>query len=130
MDGMRRKYLLREEENLQQVNFGQTMGQVPLPSPRFIADFRFKTHPKVQADQTELLASTCMICLDNFEIGQSYERWPCPARHPYHCLCMLGVLRVTNMCPLCRRPAEPVRVPDRNALLRLMFRNFFYRVAV
>ena len=82
LDGMRREYLLREEEHLQRMNFEQMGGVIPLVSPQFIADFRFKAHRKVQADQTELLTSECSICLDNFEIGQSYARWPCPGPTP------------------------------------------------
>ena len=117
---MRYQALLSEEEHLHEVTLGSGMDRmragVVSASPRFIAGFRFETHPEVQAEQTELLVSECSICLQKFDIDQSYARWPCPGEHTFHHLCMLDALRATNKCPLCRHEVQPAPIPDRDLI--------------
>ena len=122
---MERESLLREEEDRQQVNLGRMGGGVSPASPRFIANFRFETHPEVLEEQAELLSSECSVCMDKFEIGQAFARWPCPGQHAFHDGCMLDTLRVTNQCPLCRHEVDAAPMPDRNVLFELMARQFF-----
>ncbi|CAF3338503.1 unnamed protein product [Rotaria sp. Silwood2] len=80
--------LIHEEELWQQRNFGNDLERMwegtTSASPRYIAKFRVALHHQVNSDQTELLASSCSVCLDMFQIGEIYDRWPCPGRHVFH----------------------------------------------
>jgi hypothetical protein len=51
---------------------------------------------------------TCMICLEEFKLADSYEKWPCPSKipHIFHYDCMLNTLRRKNTCPICRHSIE------------------------
>ena len=134
LDATRRRALLREEEHRQQVNVGGDfegmLDGVASASPQFIADFRSETHPTVQAEHADLLTSKCSVCLDDFEIGQTFVRWPCPGQHPFHSACMLDTLRRTNTCPLCRSAVEPAPMLDRGMLYQRMIGQSLFRFAV
>ena len=119
------RQLADAEEHRQQVNLGRMSEGVASASPRFIANFRFDTHPEVLEEQAALLSSECSVCMDKFEIGQAFARWPCPGQHAFHHRCMLDTLRVTNQCPLCRHEVDAAPIPDRNVLFELMSREFF-----
>ncbi|CAF1425063.1 unnamed protein product, partial [Adineta steineri] len=92
--------------------------QVTSASPRFIAQFRLSNRLLVD---DALLDTTCTICLENFQLNESYAEWPCPGRHVFHFNCMLKVLRERNTCPLCRSPVEAAALPNRDLFFRLIF---------
>ncbi|CAF1108642.1 unnamed protein product [Adineta ricciae] len=90
-------------------------------SPQFIANFRMKE--KTQVDTTmENEGNECVICLESFKQGDSYEEWPCPSPipHIFHYDCMLDYLRSKHTCPICRHPVEPSQFRDDGVLQFLM----------
>ena len=50
-------------------------------------------------------APTCVICLDDFESGQTIRRLPC--NHSFHSECVDTWLRKNATCPNCRAPILP-----------------------
>ena len=53
---------------------------------------------------TLLQATTCSICLEDFNKGQRVRELP-KCGHVYHAHCVDRWLRMHNACPLCRVPA-------------------------
>jgi len=49
---------------------------------------------------TDLNDSTCIICLDGFEDGNSIIKLDC--RHPYHSGCIKKWFTEHNTCPICK----------------------------
>ncbi|CAF2982583.1 unnamed protein product [Rotaria sp. Silwood2] len=127
--------LIHEEELWQQRNFGNDLERMwegtTSASPRYIAKFRVALHHQVNSDQTELLASSCSVCLDMLQIGEIYDRWPCPGRHVFHEKCILDTLRRKNTCPLCRHPVEPAApFLSRDIVMRLILQRLFTRFTI
>ncbi|CAF0829687.1 unnamed protein product [Rotaria sp. Silwood1] len=134
LEAIRFEALVREEEWRQAVHYGNDLERmwerVTSASPRYITRFRLNNHHQVTSFQTDVLASTCSVCLEKFEIGQTYVCWPCEGQHMFHYACMLDVLRAKNTCPLCRHSVEAASLPDRDIVLRLMLQRLFSRVAI
>lgn len=123
------KYV-REEENDQRLkrerqSFYERLTNATIcASPQFIANFRMKDKTLVDATM-ENEGNDCIICLESFKQGDSYEEWPCPSPvpHIFHYDCMLDYLRSKYTCPMCRHPVEASQCRDDN------FLQFFMRLA-
>ncbi len=120
-----------EEAELQRVRYGNDLDrmweQVVSASASFIARFRFEEHQTVKSGK--LLGTRCTLCLENFELGETYSPWPCTGNHFFHFNCMLEALRSRNTCPLCRHPVEAAYLPSKNEVLHRYIMRMLYRVA-
>lgn len=122
--------LVREEENHQRLkrerqHFYERLIDSSVPaSPQFIAELRLKQEAEksIVDDASEKENTKCMICLEDFKLGESFEEWPCPSLvpHRFHYDCMLAWLRRKNTCPICRHPVQAYCTMDDN-LLRMFF---------
>lgn len=112
--------LINEETEYQQQNYEGVIARIlnglNPASPRFIAQFRL-TVPLIV--NNNMLNDECTICLENFQLGESYARWPCAGEHTFHFDCMLRTLRAGNKCPLCRHPVETLPLPSFTDILQL-----------
>jgi len=62
--------------------------------------------PASKEDENEPSQSTCAVCLDNIEIGQSYKRLP-KCEHCFHAQCIDHWLSTRATCPVCREEIFP-----------------------
>jgi hypothetical protein len=69
------------------------------------------------------------LCLENFELGETYSPWPCTGNHFFHFNCMLEALRSRNTCPLCRHPVEAAYLPSQSEVIHRYIMRMLYRVA-
>ena len=103
---------INDEEEIQRTNnndIERIYNRVTSASPRFIAEFRLEG-PKTL--NTQIPETKCVICYEQFLIGDQYSTWPCAAQHMFHYQCMLEVLRKQNHCPLCRHAVEAAQLPS------------------
>ena len=67
--------------------------------------------------RTVCLNSSCTICLEDYNLGESVVL--CPCGHCYHNKCIRSWLRIKNICPMCKVRVGYRSVSDeRTPLLR------------
>ncbi|CAF1182412.1 unnamed protein product [Rotaria sordida] len=113
---------IREEENFQRLKrerqqLIQRIFECTNPaSPKFIAYFRIR-----ETNNNNKICSImaqnnikCIICLEEFQLNDSYSKWPCTSKTPhiFHYDCMLNTLRMKNTCPICRYPVEAGQIQN------------------
>lgn len=49
------------------------------------------------------METTCSICAQDFEAAESVVRLPCHPKHTFHDECIMAWLRMSQLCPICRR---------------------------
>ncbi|CAF3482730.1 unnamed protein product [Rotaria sp. Silwood1] len=111
---------IREEENFQRLKLErqqvfQRIFERTIPaSPQFIANFRIQNNNNDKKIDFTMAQNNlkCMICLEEFQLNDSYSKWPCVSKTPhiFHYDCMLSTLRMKNTCPICRHPVEAAPV--------------------
>ncbi|CAF2710007.1 unnamed protein product [Rotaria sp. Silwood2] len=113
---------IREEENFQRLKLERQQflqrifERTTSASPRFIANFRIQNNNNNNKIDFGMVQNQtkCMICLDEFQLNDSYSKWPCASKTPhiFHYDCMLSTLRMKNTCPICRHPVEAAQIPN------------------
>lgn len=111
-DDYQQNHFIREEETRRYLNsqrrsvFEHFFSETVPASPEFIAQFRLEhlRNPKFCDLSMKTNQISCHICVEPFELDQSYAQWPCSSHipHLFHFECMLKLLRQSNSCPLCR----------------------------
>ncbi|PRQ35851.1 putative transcription factor C2H2 family [Rosa chinensis] len=51
---------------------------------------------------------TCVICMDDFNVGRDASRLPC--LHIFHRNCIVDWLRRNHNCPICRHSMPPALI--------------------
>jgi len=74
------------------------------PDVRNSLAIKVVTSSDLQSPST-LTSSPCAICMEGFELGQSFTRLPC--QHHYHTSCLNPWLDRASSCPICRRQLAP-----------------------
>jgi len=54
-------------------------------------------------DNAEGYASSCSICIEDFDAALSISQTPCTQTHVFHTECLRGWLKCSQTCPLCRQ---------------------------
>ncbi len=121
--------LIYEEEEIQRFDnehdFERIWNRITSASARFIAQFRLEG---AQIVNIHLPETTCTICLEKLQPGESYSQWPCPAQHAFHYDCMLNVLRRQNQCPLCRHAVDAANLPPIDVIFTRFLSRLGFRV--
>ena len=53
-------------------------------------------------ENDELIGNTCLICHENFQIGEFKRKLPPECNHTYHKKCIDKWLKKRSSCPICR----------------------------
>jgi len=103
-----KKYELRSLDELERPS-RQTIKMSTLTTNQqrhLSADSLVLQEPASREDQDGPSQSTCAVCLDNIEIGQSYKRMP-KCDHCFHAQCIDQWLSTRATCPVCRGEIFP-----------------------
>lgn len=85
----------------------ENSGPPPLPREQIAA-----LPSEVLTENHTAVNTSCSVCWENFEIGQTVSRLECS--HVFHAACIAPWLQLHATCPICRHsllPEEPVSAP-------------------
>jgi len=89
--------LARQMMQLQEIMEGMGQAQIPGASPELIESLPTHTIENIPDDPE---AAKCMVCLSQYEVGETVRTLPC--FHRFHTSCVDEWLSRNKLCPICK----------------------------